>query len=189
MTVDEIFGQIAQHMIQGTMVHEQLANYYDFLGLNGYKRMHEYHYFDESCAYRGLCRYYINHHNKLVPKAVFENPNIIPDSWYKHKRQDVDNATKSVAIKTGTQLWVDWEKETKKLYQDMYTELMNIGEAASALKVKELLCDADCELKKAERFALEKKGSDYNMADIISEQETIHDKYRKKLKKIGVYVC
>ena len=44
MTIKEIYAQIAEHMIKGMMIHEQLANYYDFLGLKGYKRCHEYHY-------------------------------------------------------------------------------------------------------------------------------------------------
>ena len=45
MTIEEIFGRISQHMIRGMMTHDQLASYYDFLGLRGYKRCHEYHYF------------------------------------------------------------------------------------------------------------------------------------------------
>ena len=67
MTIEEIYGRISKHMILGMMIHDQLANYYDFLGLKGYKRCHEYHFLSETCAYRGLNRYFINHHNKLIP--------------------------------------------------------------------------------------------------------------------------
>ena len=48
MTVEEIFGKIVQHQIKGLMIHEQLSNYYDFLGLSGYKRFHECHYYEEN---------------------------------------------------------------------------------------------------------------------------------------------
>jgi hypothetical protein len=157
VTVDEIYARIAQHQIKGIMLHEQFANYYDFLGLKGYKRCHEYHYLDETCAYRGLCRYFINHHNKLIPQLPVEDPKIIPDSWYRYTRQDVDTTTKKNAVKNGLIIWVDWEKDTKKLYEQMYKELIAIDEVASAMKIKQLICDVDCELKKAERYQLEKK--------------------------------
>ena len=189
MTIDEIFSQIAQHMIKGIMTHEQLANYYDFLGLKGYKRMHEYHYIDETCTYHGLCRYFINHQNKLIPYASVDNPNIIPENWYKYTRQDVDMNTKKNAIKNGFVLWVSWERETKTLYEKMYKELLEIGEVAAAIKIEELVCDADKELKKAERETLELRAIDYDMPVIISEQEKIHNCYQKKTKKIGVDMC
>ena len=66
MTVEEIYADVAAHMIEGLMIHEQLANYYDFLGLGGYKRCHEYHYIEESVKYRGLYRYFINQKNDSI---------------------------------------------------------------------------------------------------------------------------
>lgn len=48
---------------------------------------------------------------------------------------------------------------------------------------------ADKELKKAEREALKLKTSDFDMPTIVCEQKRIHDHYRKKEEKIGVYLC
>lgn len=189
MTLEEIFSNIAKHMVKGMMIHDQMANYYDFLGLKGYKRCHEYHYLCECCEFRGLNRYFINHENKLIPLAGVENPNIIPETWYKYSRQDVDTNTKKNAVKNGYALWESWEKETKQLYEDMYKELMNIDEIAAALKIKELICDVDKELKDVERCVLELKAVDYNMSHIISMQEHYHEKYRKCTKKLGVEIC
>ena len=93
MTVDEIFAEISAHMIKGLMVHTQLADYYDFLGLSGYKRCHEYHALKESCEYRGINRYFINHYNRLVPENEIEDPNIIPDNWYKYRKKIYDYST------------------------------------------------------------------------------------------------
>lgn len=59
MTVEEIFSKISAHMIEGMMFHEQMCNYYDFLGLHGYKRCHEYHYLCETIEHRKLERFYI----------------------------------------------------------------------------------------------------------------------------------
>ena len=119
MTVEEIFATISSHMVKGLMIHTQLADYYDFLGLCGYKRCHEYHALKETCSYRGINRYYINHYNKLVVEQPIENPEVIPQNWYQYTRQDVDANTKRNAVKNGLDKWVEWEQETKKLYEQM----------------------------------------------------------------------
>ena len=189
MELKEIYSGIVSHMIKGMMVHAQMADYYDFLGLQGYKRCHEYHFLKETCAYRGVSRYFINHHDMLIPDERIENPNVIPESWFNHKREDVDSSTKKNAIKAGLTKWVEWERDTKAFYQQMYQELINLGEIASACKVKELIVDVDCELKKAERYWLNKEAMSYDMPTIISEQKKKHDKYKKKCEKMGVYIC
>lgn len=183
MTVDEIYSEIAAHMIKGMMMHEQMANYYDFLGLKGYKCCHEFHYLTETCSYRALCRYFINHHNKLIPEKRIENPKIIPDIWYKHTRFDVDPGTKRNSVKIGLTKWVEWERDTKKLYEQMYANLLELGEVASAIKIKELICDVDQELKKAERYLLNKETIGYDLVEIISEQQSEHVKYTRKINK------
>lgn len=190
MTTDEIYSRIANHMIRGLMTHEQLANYYDFLGLKGYKRCHEYHYIAETCNYRKLCRYYINHFNKLIPYSEVDNPHIIPDTWYVHVRQDVDTNTKKNAVKNGLQLWVDWERETKHLYEQLYKELMDINEVAAACNLKYFIKDVDHELKKAERYLIEKESVSYDMVTILDEQQKKHDKYKCKVKEVvGEILC
>ena len=189
MTISEIYSNIYSHMIKGMMIHEQLADYYDFLGLEGYKRCHEYHFLLETCAFRGLCRYYINHHNKLIPEQKIDNPDVIPQSWYKYTRQDVDTNTKRNAVKEALNAWVNWEKETKQLYEKSYNELIALNEVASACKIKELIKDVDCELKKAERYLLNKKAIDFDINDIIAEQKSKHKKYKHKMEKLGVKIC
>ena len=184
MTVEEIFKNLSTHMIKGVMIHEQMANYYDFLNLHGYKRCHEYHMMKEMCSHRSLCRYYINHYNKLIPEDEFDTPAFIPESWYSHVRQDVDTATIKTSVKTGLVKWVEWERDTKALYQQMYSELIALNEIASAMKVKEFICDVDCELKKAERYLLSKEAVGYDIVMIVSEQKDKHDKYKKKLENV-----
>ena len=189
MSVEEIFTALSSHMTKGVMFHEQMADYYDFLNLHGYKRCHEYHYFSQSCAYRGVCRYFINHHNRLIPEMPVDSSSIIPQSWFNYARQDVDMETKRNAVKNGLQLWVNWERQTKQLYESMYKQAFNMNQIASACKIKELIKDVDQELKKAERYHLNKMAINYDMTQIIAEQKSKHDKYKKKEQEIGVKIC
>lgn len=181
MTVDEIFSAISAHFIKGMMLHDQMANYYDFLQLRGYKRCHEYHFKAESCNYRKLNRYYLNHYNKLIPESRVEDPKVIPENWYRYSRIDVDIDTKKNAIKNGMNKWVSWEKETKETLERMYGELLEMGEIATADFIMEFIKDVDCELKWAERKQLDLMSVNYDMTYILDKQKKMHDKFKSML--------
>ena len=182
MTVDEIFRELSSHMIKGVMIHDQLADYYDFLNLHGYKRCHEYHAKCEMCGYRHLHRYYINHYNRLVEEENIPNPDTIPASWYRYTRQEVDANTKRNAVKNGIEKWVAWEKETKELYQRMYHELEELGEIAAAKMLCCYIKSVDKELKWAERKHINLETADYSIGYILGEQDHLHDWYKEKMR-------
>ena len=183
MTINEIYQHIISHMIKGMMVHEQMANYYDFLGLQGYKTCHEFHYMEESFAYREVCHYFISHFNMLIQESKFENPNIVPNTWYKYKRGDVDGNTKRQTVKQGFNKWIKWEQDTKLLYEQMYKEMMDLNEIASALFFKKFICDVDKELEEAEQKNLNLKSVDYNITYIMDRQYDMCDCYKNKIHK------
>ena len=169
--VEQIFSDISAHQIKGLMVHSQLADYYKFLGLGKYADCHEHHYKDESNSWRSLSLYYIEHFNRLVPEQEISNPNIIPADWFKATRQEVDIPTKRRAVEKGLQAWVDWETETKRLYEEAFAELLSMSEGATAMRIKKCLCDVDYELAEAQKYLLNKKAVDYDILHIIGEQE------------------
>ena len=181
MTVDEIFRDLSAHMVKGVMLHDQMADYYDFLNLHGYKRCHEYHGKCEMRSYRKLHRYYINHYNKLIEDTNVASPDAIPASWYRYSRQEVDTATKRSAVKAGIEKWVSWERETKEKYEKAYADLMEIGEVASAKRMSCLICDVDRELKWAERKHINLLTADYDIGYILGEQDHLHDWYKARL--------
>ena len=181
MTVEEIFSALSAHFIKGLMFHDQMANYYDFLQLRGYKRCHEYHFKAESCNYRKLNRYYLNHYNKLILESRVDDPKVIPDNWYKYSRIDVDVTTKKNAVATAMSKWVEWETETKETLERMYGELLDLNEISTAIFLQEFIKDVDCELKWAERKQLDLMSVDYDMTYIMEQQKKLHDKYKSML--------
>ena len=171
MKTEEIFSTILTRMIKGLMVHEQFTNYYDFLGLCGYSKDHEKHFDEESKAYRRIYHYYITTYNKLLPTSKFPQPKIIPTSWLQYSRQDVDMKTKQNAVQQGLEEWVRWERETYDLYQQLYSELIKLDKFYDAEEIKCLIYDVKLELVDAEQFQLNKISMNYDMTDIIHEQE------------------
>lgn len=190
MNVEEICAAIAQKLLQGSMVHQQFINYYNFLGLNGYQTCHEYHYYEQSKGYLEFIKYYINHYDKFIPKYSLESlnsPKLIPDNWYSYQRKDMDINTKRNAIKNGLERWIDWERQVKNFLQEMCVELVNNNEIALSLKIKQYIKDVDQELEKAELKYLQIKASDYDMSMIISQQKELEKQYKKEICKCKIH--
>lgn len=181
MAYSEIFSDLSAHFIKGMMVHDQMANYYDFLSLKGYKRCHEYHFKKESCSYRKLNRFFINHYNKLIMEKSVSDPNIIPESWYRYSRDEIDVQTKKNAVKNGLEQWIRWETETLTKLQQAQLDLYDDGEVASALFINKFIKNVECELKDAKKKQIELAAVEYDMSYILGEQKRIHDEYKSML--------
>ena len=186
MTVDEIFSQACTHMVEGVMVHLQMSNYFNFLSLKGYYLCHKYHYYEENNNYLRLSNYYLTHYNKIPIDNKINNPQIIPETWYRYTRYNVDNSTRKSSIQQGFEEWVNWERQTKIFYTKLYKELVNINEIAASLELQKYIEDVDFELEEAEQMLLELESLDFNISDIVLEQDKIYKKYRKRIKEISL---
>ena len=187
MPFEEICKLIAQRLLQGCMNHEQFANYYDFIGLKGYKLFHEYHFFEQMHGYRQFMTYYIQHQDRLISDYTSESLtsfSILPSNWYDYKREDMDVNTRRSAVKSGIEKYVRWEEDTKKFLEDMYTQAIQQGFVAIGIQIKKYICSVEQEIEKAKRTHLELKATDYDMPTIVSKQQGLIKKYKKKLCQI-----
>lgn len=183
-SVEAIFSEINARMIAALMFHDQMADYFDFLGMKGYKRLHEYQYFAESLERKKLNQYYINHHNKLIPDTYSGQVSIIPENWQSANRISVGKSTKQKGIEDGFNQYHEWESETKNLYEHYSSRLREMGAVADAIMVEKLVEDVDKELKKLERIIVDLISSGYDMVYITESQQEIHNKYKAKMCEI-----
>lgn len=184
MTAEEVFSKLAAHMIEGVMFHSQMADYYTFLGLDGYAKCHCYHSASEMAELGRLKAYYITHFDKLLPEVKAKNPDAIPSGWLRYERNDVDVNTRRSAVKSGAERWVLWETETKALYEQMYRELEATGEIAAALEVTRLIRDVSDELCTAKQKHLLLKSTDYSADYTADEQRRCLEHYSAMLETI-----
>ena len=181
MTIEEIFNRLASHMIQGIMIHDEMAQAYEYLNLFGLSKCHTSHALEEKKNYLCLSHYYITHYFKLLQVENLPASKLIPETWYKYTTQAVDSGTKRNAVKEFMEKWVKWEQDTKKLYQEMRQELINLGEVAAALYIDKYICDVDKELCHAQKKLNKLETIGYDINFIISWQEDLIKKYKKKL--------
>ena len=182
MTVEEVFSQLSAHMIEGVMTHAQLSDYYNFLGLKGYSECHNYHFYCENKSYRAISDYYVKHYQKLIPETQIPNPKLVPQSWVHYTRQSATDEIRKTATKTGFDKWIEWERDTKNMYEEFYKELVNIGDIASACFVKDLIIDVSEELSDAQQLQIELEAIDYDMTVIIEKQDMLYKKFKKENK-------
>ena len=183
-SVESIFSEINARMIAALMFHDQMSDYFDFLGMKGYKRLHEYQYFSESLERKKLNQYYINHHNKLIPDIYTGQVAMIPENWQTANRISVGKSTKQKGIEDGFNQYHEWETETKSLYEHYSVKLRENGAVTDAIMVERLVEDVDKELKKLERIIVDLISSGYDMVYITESQQRIHDKYKAKMYEI-----
>lgn len=184
MPIEEICKLIAQKLLQGCMNHEQFINYYDFLGLEGFKLCHEYHFLEQMINYRQFISFYIQHQNRLIPnysEGSLTSFSIIPNNWFEYTRGDMDINTRRNAVKNGVEKYLRWETQTEKFLEDMYSQAIQQGFIAISLQIKKYLCSVGEEIKKANRMWLELKATDYDLPTIVSKQRYLAKKYKKKL--------
>ena len=171
MTVEEIFARICNHMCEGVQFHNEMDQAFQFLGLWGYAKKQREHYYEESKAYKKLQHYYMSHYFRLLPAGEEDKKELIPASWYKYSASAVDIGTKRSAIKELYGKWIEWEKDTKKLYEEMYLELTNLREIAAAIQVEKLIKDVDDELHKAQKELLNLEAIEFDLTLIIDWQD------------------
>ena len=182
MTIEEIFNKIASHMIEGIMYHDEMAKAYDFLGLYGFSKCHDYHHMKEEMGYRELSHYYATHYFKLLEIGELKQPNLIPDTWFKYTTLAVDTSTKRNAVKELMTKWVNWEKETKKLYEELHQELTNLREIAAAKYLEKFIDDVTDELKHAQKKFIKLETIGYDIVTIIEWQQPMYRKFKKRMK-------
>lgn len=181
-SVDDVFAEINARQIAALMMHDQMADYFDFLGLSGYKRLHLYQYFTESKERRDVAHYYINHHGKLIQDRFEGNVQMIPESWRSANRMSVGKSTKQKAVEDGFSVYLGWEQATKDVYQKYATALREQGYVADAIFVDRLVEDVDNELERLERIITDLITSGYDPVYIVESQKELHDKYKKKMR-------
>ena len=183
MDAIQIFSRIGTQLVKGMMIHEQLMKAYLFLGLQGYASCHEYHYLSETKAYISVCKYANDHFGMILStdEDIQDIPDIIPKSWLVNDCEKVDTKTRIQAIEEALNTWIEWEESTKKLYEDLYLELMKIDVPAAEF-VKRLALDVEEEIVYARKERLVKRSMAFDIVSIMEEQEKVKKAFEKKNK-------
>ena len=181
-----LYSEIERHMVKGIMFHNDMSDYFNFIGLHGFKRIHEYQFYDEEIGRRKLCRKVLDMHNILIPHNKVEIEKHIPDDWYNYTRMDIDDSVIPKFVKNAWMMYKHWEEETKDLYTGIAYAFYEKGMLLDCEFVKEYLFDVQKELKMIYRMCERLNIIAYDVVGISEMQDKTHDEYKSKLKKLKI---
>ena len=184
MKVEEVFEKIGAHLRAGVKYHSEMMKIFEFMGFWGYAMEQRYHHYEEEQACIRFQHYFASHYFHMIGGEDEKIPEVVPSSWYKYSAQAVDIGTKRSAIKDLFGKWIEWEKNTKKLYEEMYQELTNLREVAAAIQVEKLIKDVDEELSQVQKQVLNLEAIGYDMTLIVDWQAALKKEYKKRIKKL-----
>lgn len=172
MSLESTYAAISTHMLEGLMVHNKLMEVFYFLGLNGYGDFHKKQYLSESKNYAKLAKYYITHHQSLIPVNRVTDP-IVPPYDYVSSARVSDLTPDSIRnlIADSFETWVKWESSTKYLLNEQVSELIKMGANADAEFITGFLTDVDDELAEATRIWRALRNTNYDMSYIMDDQK------------------
>lgn len=178
--VEELYALIDERMCQALDFHSQLADYFCFLGLQGFKRMCEYQYMKECAEMRKMHRRYIDHHNRVLPVRDIEKPDLIPKDWARYTTKDIDDSVVPKFVRMALTEWYEWEKESKEILEEICQQMQDMGLHADVEYVKDCIVDGEKECKKVMRLYEQLNGTGYDATAIHGMQDKYHEKYKKK---------
>lgn len=178
--LEDVYLRLDERMCKALNFHEQLADYFCFLGLQGFKRMCEYQYMKECAEKRKVHKRYIDMHHRILPTVGCKGMNIIPKEWERHTTHDIDDSVIPKYTKMALKTYYEWETETKEIYKELCNKLLQMGEHSDYEFLKELVLDVEKEIKKIMRLYENLNGTGYDVNAIQSVQDKYHEKYKKK---------
>lgn len=150
MNVMDIISAAVRHMVEGLMFHDQMMQFFLYLGMPGLARLQEKRYLDESRAMAELQQYAIRAYGMIASDSGTSARDYIPSTWRDSPRNLVDlRGTEDARVALET--WEGWEADTRKLYGQLYFQAGEIRDAAASERLAELVRDAD----KEHRFVAE----------------------------------
>lgn len=177
MSVEDIFGALSDRQITALMFHSQMADLFDFLGLEGFRRMHEYQYISETKGHRSLCRYYMSHYNKLLVKGHPQGVEVIPSEWRQYTRFDVTPQVRRQAVERSFHEYWEWETDTRELYSQCSKALMDLGCTTDSHQLLKMTLEVDDELRYLNKISLELKAISFDPVGTIDVQERVCKHY------------
>lgn len=166
----EIFKKLSNRMVGAMMIHTQLTELFNFIDLEADAKRQKKQLHDESDGLLKLEKYAAQHHGVLITATNPPQVDILNLSMLKKPNLELSPDDKKSLIQYGMNEWINWEKDSKVLYEDSYRNLLEISEIAAADFVLQYVKDVDKELRDAELLYRVRDAIDWDLATIYDKQ-------------------
>ena len=176
----EVYGIINARQVTALMFHSEMADMFGFLGLEGFKCLHEYQFLAESAGHRTTKSCYLCHHDKILSDDEVKGIDIVPDEWMSYTGMDVTPSVRRQHVEKSMNQYLRWERDTKDIYCHCAAYLLEWHKIDDFNRVKHLVKEVSKELAKLKELCLRLRASDYSLDYIVSIQKELCCEYKCK---------
>ena len=115
-------------------------------------------------------KYAAQHHHVLITSDNPPQVDILNLGMLKQSNDELSPDNKVYLIQYALKEWIEWEKESKIMYEDAYRHLVDMSEIAAADFVLQYVKDVDKELRDAELLYRVRDAIDWDLATIYDKQ-------------------
>lgn len=170
MTTHNIFTKLANRMVGAMMVHTQLTELFNFIDLKSDAKRQKKQLHEETDGLLKIEKYAAQHHHILTTSNNPPQVDILNLSMLKQQNDELSPDNKIYLIQYAIKEWIEWERESKIIYEDAYRNLVDMSEIAAADFVLQYVRDVDKELRDAELLYRVRDAIDWDLATIYDEQ-------------------
>lgn len=158
-------------------VHRELADVFWFINMPGYALWNEYQYVDENITQRKIKRYTTSTYHTFAPDKLPKNANITEPLLNGKNRKLLKMEDTWKIIKESFRIYQEWEQTSLEKYQRIAAELFAAGEISTFNFVGGIIKDVKAELVYVTDKIIELNAMDWDMSQIIAEQENYYERY------------
>ena len=166
----EIFKKLSNRMVGAMMIHTQLTELFNFIDLEPVAKRQKKQLHDESDGLLKLEKYAAQHHHILITSDNPPQVDILSLGMLKQSSDQLSPENRAYLIRYAMKEWIEWEKESKIMYEDAYHNLVDMSEIAAADFVLQYVRDVDKELKDAELLYRVRDAIDWYLPTIYDKQ-------------------
>ena len=168
----EIFEKLNNRSLEALMFHSQMVDYFSYLGLPRYAKMHEKQFHEEAEERMKLKDFYLKCTDTMLCDCPFTGtPKYVPQEWAYSARTEMSPSHKSRAVMEAFHIYYSWEIETHAILQSAAKELFDNGHIRASMFVGKMLEDQAEEVARVKNHVITLKALDYHMGAIIDLQE------------------
>lgn len=124
--------KVINRINENISVHKELVKLYRHMGLENFADLYESKIIKDTCRYLWISRY-----EKSVFHEEIKESKIVPKSFFDN--DSVPEGSKKEYVKNFLYIEINELKKAKKIYEQVYDELLDQGEISTACKVYDLV--------------------------------------------------
>lgn len=179
----DVFKDVIRNMVEGTMFHNQMIQYFEYLGLTGFAELQKIRFFDENDELVKLQKYVVDVYGVVINDVNPDSRTYISQEWCENKRENISASESENYVRFGIETWKDWENKSKDFYGKCYFELNDLRDASGSERIMLLIKETEMEMKFAYNLMVKLQNSNYNAVTTTMVDKCIVHEYKKFYKK------